>query len=600
MNDKKSFEDKQSSDTWDYLYYSRIRIKDFIIKSLNDFNELIETDVSLLCIKRKDPIKYSCDSDIYTTDNFNRLFILRDTLFDSLPNDTLIHSHPIVRQSKIAETKRRCMIDAIKRLCETECVKEKNEIFVFGPNETDSFSIYVIFTVSHEILNEYFNLSSNNKERANHSKSLIRSCIHQIGREICSTKIFDDAPIDIEIDKKQTVKKAAESFISQIKFFNEYYAGRDIYDTINMIASLYYEKKENNSKIIFTHHTNKNITFNILFETPTKLNDHRKTRKLLELTSTDNFLITDGFFVYGIGKPAKDYNPNDENIFNVNILSHYTWEMVCNNNFLFKSKYNEIIVKSSSLNRVDLYDKIKRIFSISNVSILNNYYEIISRAIDDRRGAILIFSNNAKNETERLKLDEIKVSSFDVTCDNISLLTKIDGAVLMDSTCRCYAFGVILDGESTIKSDISRGSRYNSSLRYYIKESNNTEIMIVVPSDDQTIDIIPSLHSLISKNFLQEKVNEILNMDINDNTINEFNKRYRKIEEVKFYLNQDMCNTLNPVIEKANMVKEKQYADRCVIRILYDSFETNPEMNEAYYAENNYPARENNADQYIF
>ena len=101
------------------------------------------------------------------------------------------------------------MIDAIKRLCETECVKEKNEIFVFGPNETDSFSIYVIFTVSHEILNEYFNLSSNNKERANHSKSLIRSCIHQIGREICSTKIFDDAPIDIEIDKKQTVKKAA-------------------------------------------------------------------------------------------------------------------------------------------------------------------------------------------------------------------------------------------------------------------------------------------------------------------------------------------------------------------------------------------------------
>ena len=65
---------------------------------------------------------------------------------------------------------------------------------------------------------------------------------------------------------------------------------------------------------------------------------------------------------------------------------------------------------------------------------------------------------------------------------------------MLDQDLCCHGFGVILDGVSVQNQDSARGSRYNSSLRYYayIKERFE-KTLIIVASDDGMVDFIPPI-----------------------------------------------------------------------------------------------------------
>ena len=54
----------------------------------------------------------------------------------------------------------------------------------------------------------------------------------------------------------------------------------------------------------------------------------------------------------------------------------------------------------------------------------------------------------------------------------------------------CHAIGAILDGLATEKGDSSRGSRYNSAVRYV--NSSKYPVLAVVVSEDGWIDLLPS------------------------------------------------------------------------------------------------------------
>ena len=74
----------------------------------------------------------------------------------------------------------------------------------------------------------------------------------------------------------------------------------------------------------------------------------------------------------------------------------------------------------------------------------------------------------------------------------IKFLIKIDGAVLADQKLNCFSFGVILDGlaNSAIGTP-ARGSRYNSSYRYWhTRNSEGDKLLVIVISDDGMVDVI--------------------------------------------------------------------------------------------------------------
>jgi DNA integrity scanning protein DisA with diadenylate cyclase activity len=72
----------------------------------------------------------------------------------------------------------------------------------------------------------------------------------------------------------------------------------------------------------------------------------------------------------------------------------------------------------------------------------------------------------------------------------LRLVTNIDGAVLIDPRGTCFAIGAILDGLATERGDSSRGSRYNSALRYV--ETARYPTLAIVVSEDGYIDLLQS------------------------------------------------------------------------------------------------------------
>lgn len=111
------------------------------------------------------------------------------------------------------------------------------------------------------------------------------------------------------------------------------------------------------------------------------------------------------------------------------------------------------------------------------------------------RGALLIFGDETfiKNEVKRLCTQNnqgIKLHasiSLAERTDMLRKLTSVDGALLVDNTGKCHAYGVILDGKAKKGGDTGRGSRFNSAVNY---TSSHKGSFAIVLSEDGMIDIL--------------------------------------------------------------------------------------------------------------
>ncbi|MBL1822865.1 hypothetical protein ELE64_33570, partial [Klebsiella pneumoniae] len=81
-------------------------------------------------------------------------------------------------------------------------------------------------------------------------------------------------------------------------------------------------------------------------------------------------------------------------------------------------------------------------------------------------------------------------------------VSGIDGTILLDPAGLCHAIGIILDGEATDECTPSRGSRYNSGVRYV--QTSGTRRLAIVVSDDRTVDIIPQIKRLCSRSKIEQ------------------------------------------------------------------------------------------------
>lgn len=134
----------------------------------------------------------------------------------------------------------------------------------------------------------------------------------------------------------------------------------------------------------------------------------------------------------------------------------------------------------------------------------NRISKLIQCARFLRGGAVLVFaeSKRVQAESDRLcgkskrgiELDS--VVAFQNNPAFLSQATSVDGAILISFDCRCYAYGVILDGTAQAEGDPSRGARYNSTMNYvenlkqrYPKE----DVLGVVISEDGMVDLFPRM-----------------------------------------------------------------------------------------------------------
>lgn len=196
---------------------------------------------------------------------------------------------------------------------------------------------------------------------------------------------------------------------------------------------------------------------------------------------------------------------------------------------------------------------------------------------------MLIISQQAEAEAKRLGNQCFPLETLKLNEKLVAQTTSIDGGVLMDENANCHAIGVILDGIATEKGDSSRGSRYNSAVRYYEHFGEESPLVIVVVSEDGMINLIPDLKPQISYTQIVESIEnfkELLNANHLDKKT--FNRDMGCFQSINFYLTSENCETINTTRKE---IENKFSKDLAMVHIVFQDLIPNPEMNDSYYLE---------------
>jgi len=286
-----------------------------------------------------------------------------------------------------------------------------------------------------------------------------------------------------------------------ILFFN--YREKKIvpqFSLITRLSAMTYENNKCNARLICPSEVKH---LDIKIATPVILTAHnlRAVRKLLEIASDELAMIIywrneEGnpfpvFEIFGFSR-IEQY----EDCARFEIFGYLQWRLLDKKKTVLTYKQGGYIVcKETEVNYVYIEQCLKNLFgSIADVKHIES---IIENAWQQSHGTTLIVSSSALEEVSRLcdnnRGYQIKELDFHAQYNLVNNITAVDGAIMIDEAGLCFGIGIILDGESVVKGNSSRGARFNSAYNYIaIMKKNKKNAIAVVVSEDRTIDIITS------------------------------------------------------------------------------------------------------------
>jgi hypothetical protein len=272
--------------------------------------------------------------------------------------------------------------------------------------------------------------------------------------------------------------RAAEEFLAQVS------GQPDAFACLNTIASLKYENQDCSACIAFSEAGA--IPLKAVFDPPLPLLEYSKARKLLAAMGSRLCLAASGGRLLGI---AKLEDVNGPGVYLASLLKHLTWEISRQGQMLLRSEMGRLSAGRRQMRDRAIATFARRVLGLDAAGA-NHILHLIKGAVGVGHGGMLVFSEEAEQEAERLREDGIRVRPFMLEAEDLPAFSVMDGAILMDLEGRCHAMGVILDGLACDGADSSRGARYNSALRYYAKNAGK-KLLLAVLSDDGMFNLIP-------------------------------------------------------------------------------------------------------------
>lgn len=287
-----------------------------------------------------------------------------------------------------------------------------------------------------------------------------------------------------------------ELFKFAAMFFNKFLSDNSTH--FDVLSTLKYESEINKGSIVFieTNHSENeseeklisDATIFIKLKDRVAIRDYKRMRKLLQMTNEHiSLLINDNYEAFALGRVGESIKN-----YKVSFTDYLHWilykdgqEYLAYSNFIpylpIKNNYRD-----------ELRFKLEQTFiHFINDKRIERIVNLINKATEQRKGTMVIISDKAFDEIDRLCHAGIPVEGTFLSADVVKLATSIDGAIFIDLNSRCYGLGVILDGAASVKGDPSRGARYNSALRYIGKQMNEgNNCLAVVISEDKYVDIL--------------------------------------------------------------------------------------------------------------
>lgn len=275
-----------------------------------------------------------------------------------------------------------------------------------------------------------------------------------------------------------------------------------LFEDLSEISKMPYEgvKARGNLLICASHYPtphHPSIDLLMPFKEPVWSYERRRVRKLLEIAHDDVSLLYHRGYIYGLVRKKDDYDTTTETLFDIEIIGHAKWRLKHGEEILMVVEYDKpsLGVEPKAIAFEQLKELLVAEFTSLTEERRESLLSLAKMAMEQQHGTMLVISDKASEEAERLEKQSVAIKPTTIDTQLMSLITAIDGAVLLDTQGQCCAVGVILDGTMEPgKGDPSRGARYNAAIKYlsYAQQQQH-KVAIVVVSEDGTVNVLPEV-----------------------------------------------------------------------------------------------------------
>ncbi|MDA1602062.1 diadenylate cyclase [Bacillus cereus] len=574
---------------WGYQANYQVSINNKAKELFMEFDKKLFKQVFVLGILgekkgQKHPICFQPESKYcgYTPNFFREIIKIAKQIENKHPGRAILQSDPDLQQQINDQVAADSMRLAIEQLLNNDQKACSRISFCSMPYFVEGYFIFTILQLDRNIYESFYRLpeSLDDAYHATH-RNLIDAVTNEFLKRCTSALIEPNKGVDyIDRDTNEIFRTAGRRLMEKVVHIStNSVILNDLFDICHDISSMKYEGGEGKGRVILCEKNHSAVKMLIELKNPIELSNKRAVRKLLEISKENYYLISDGNFVYGLGEILENYKLYFD-LFFIHFTKHYNFRVYYNEHILIEASYGIPNLPKSKVNREKFIDIVKRFFVDISDDSLANLWSLIGTATQQRHGTMIVISEEAKDEAKRLSKQSTLILPQKLNENLMSVITNIDGAVLLDKDSICYGIGVILDGIASENGDPSRGARYNSAIRYldFIEKKLKSKTLIIIVSEDGFVDMIPDLMPRVDRGLLQSKIDELKKI-VKENRDNNFIKDHYHImswfTEYEFYLSQDQCDEVNKLNKKIQDTIDG-------MKIIYKELKSNDKMDDSY------------------
>lgn len=457
------------------------------------------------------------ETSVWNEVTFKDLAKIEVQMLEQHEGRQIIQSHPIAQKHQDDRIKKQSFLRAIQEIVTGIPDSQNKSTYSTSPIKVGDYLVTTVLQIPDKDLLPPNSLKVDSYEineyrRFRLSKSLIDAAVYSLLDEITIALRKDEPGAfpsgDFEKSNGEIIRKAGDNFLQEIELKAVGIQGRgDLFPLLNKISSLKYEGAEIEGSIIIAKKGHPNLELTIELSPAIELSDARRIRKLAQITDNELHLIISSEGAIGFGKIIGEYDCNGEDLFVVGFRKNNTWDLMHNKSILMRTVLGQPQMPKRLIDEKKLRLDLPRIFIGIEKEQVDKLFEVIKSAASQKHGTLLIISDKADDESKRLTEEAVTLTPIVLENKVVQQISEIDGALIVDRLSICYSFGTILDGVSkTGKGDPSRGSRYNSAIRYVEsqKEDGKYTCVAVIVSSDGMVDHYPNLRPQIQRSTIEK------------------------------------------------------------------------------------------------
>lgn len=571
---------------WGYQTHFRQNIQYLARDVLKDLGVTVEAAVLLVGVRRlgsvdRNPICVEPEDGEWSLSLFDGLPSLVEDIYSKHHLQHIFYGDEQSNRDKPEVMRRDSVTTAVSQALHTFDQEHGLRSFCGSAQLVGEFYVAPVIQVPEELFSKFPPLEEKPAKHefiSNGYQSFVHAALYTVLRE-AGQALKNPEPGRSLTDgmrrSDEIIRAAAKDFMHTPGLaVSERYTYTDLFSRLNLISSLLYEGAQGVGRLLLSNPNNPDIEFLMRFREAVPFGEPRWARKVLQLATPNAVLVADSQYVYGLGRLRTAHNPSDQSVFTVDFLDHYHWELRCGELALLRSRYGVPTLPNEIIEKDAFESNLIRLFPASTEVDREHIWNLFNAAAFQGVGSMIVVAEDAFSEAQRLSQQGTSIEAVKLSVELLRQASSIDGTILLDPQGNCHAIGVILDGAVNEECTPSRGSRFNSAVRYV--RSGATRRLAIVVSDDRTVDIFPVLRPCIAR---KELAGHIAALEVA--TVDNYHAPMNWLDSHRFYLDTQQCAQINALLERLDALP----LEVGEIRFLVSRFDADPTFDQSYLIE---------------